>query len=253
MIRQSEIKSLSRQYSVPVSTIERDYVQNWLLKYLPDMAFKGGTCLRKIYFKNYRFSDDLDFTLLKRTDITNLENNILKAVIQTKTESKIEIENEINSKKMKNGYSFDIYFRITRVSGSPIKIKIDITKYENEKIINQIIKKEIKHPYSEKIDAKVLVYSLNEIFAEKTRSLFERTRPRDIYDVWHLKDNIAFDRKLFKKKCEFKNFKPNIDELLKRKTDFIHSWENSLKHQLKELPNPEKTFENVIKFLSNNI
>ena len=253
MIRQSEIKNLSRQYSVPVSTIERDYVQNWLLKYLPEMAFKGGTCLRKIYFNNYRFSDDLDFTLLKRTNITNLENKIFEAVTQTKADSKIEIENEINSKKVKNGYSFDIYFRISRVSGSPIKIKIDITKYGNEKIINQIVKKEINHPYSDKIDTKVLVYSMDEIFAEKTRSLFERTRPRDLYDVWHLKNNIAFDKTLFKKKCEFKRFKPDLDELLARKTKFIHSWENSLKHQLKELPDAEKTFENVIKFLSKSI
>ena len=66
------------------------------------MAFKGGTSLRKIYFNNYRFSDDLDFTLLKRTNITNLENKIFEAVTQTKADSKIEIENEINSKKVKN-------------------------------------------------------------------------------------------------------------------------------------------------------
>jgi predicted nucleotidyltransferase component of viral defense system len=26
------------------------------------LIFKGGTCLRKCYFPNYRFSEDLDFT-----------------------------------------------------------------------------------------------------------------------------------------------------------------------------------------------
>jgi len=61
MIKQSEIKNLSRRYKVPISTIERDYTQSWLLRFLPEMIFKGGTCLRKVYFKDYRFSDDLDF------------------------------------------------------------------------------------------------------------------------------------------------------------------------------------------------
>jgi hypothetical protein len=28
-------------------------------------VFKGGTCLKKCYFETYRFSEDLDFTLLE--------------------------------------------------------------------------------------------------------------------------------------------------------------------------------------------
>ena len=45
MIRSQEIKEKAREYSVPTSTIERDYAQNWLLKYLyhPDIVLKGGT------------------------------------------------------------------------------------------------------------------------------------------------------------------------------------------------------------------
>jgi len=34
MIRSQEIKEKAREHSVPTSTIERDYAQNWLLKYL---------------------------------------------------------------------------------------------------------------------------------------------------------------------------------------------------------------------------
>jgi len=67
------------------------------------MAFKGGTCLRKVYFKEYRFSDDLDFTLLKETDIANLEDEILNTVQQAKTRSNIDFINEINSKEVKMG------------------------------------------------------------------------------------------------------------------------------------------------------
>lgn len=249
MIKQSEIKNISRQYVVPISTIERDYTQNWILSSLPKMAFKGGTCLRKVYFKEYRFSDDLDFTLLEETDIANLEDKILNAIQQAKTRSNIDFTNEINSKEVKNGYSFDIYFRITRVTGSPLKIKLDITKNENEHIIDRIAQKVINHPYSDKLDTKVLAYSLDEIFAEKTRSLFERTRPRDIYDVWYLSKQTDFDTALFYKKCEYKKVEPNIKELTNRKTKFENAWDASLRHQLPGLPSATDVFEIVIDFL----
>jgi predicted nucleotidyltransferase component of viral defense system len=65
VIRSLEIKEKAREYGVPVSTIERDYAQNWLLKYLyhPNIILKGGTDIKKIYIGDYRFSDDLDFSL----------------------------------------------------------------------------------------------------------------------------------------------------------------------------------------------
>jgi predicted nucleotidyltransferase component of viral defense system len=62
-----EIKEAARAFGVPPSTIERDYAQNWLLVHLSTlpMALKGGTGIRKVFIESYRFSDDLDFTLLK--------------------------------------------------------------------------------------------------------------------------------------------------------------------------------------------
>lgn len=249
MIKQSELKNISRQNKVPISTIERDYTQNWLLSYLPKMAFKGGTCLRKVYFKEYRFSDDLDFTLLEETSIAELEEIISNSIHQTKIRSNIEFIDEITSKEVRNGYSFDIYFRITRTTGSPLKIKIDVTKNENEHIIDQITQKVINHPYSDTIDTKVFTYSLEEIFAEKTRSLFERTRPRDVYDVWNLSKHIKFDTSLFHKKCKIKKLKPDIEELTNRKTKFENAWEASLKHQLPDLSSANEVFDNVIEFL----
>ncbi len=57
MIRSQEIKEKAREYSVPVSTIERDYAQNWLLKYLyhPDIILKGGTGIKKYIKKIIAF------------------------------------------------------------------------------------------------------------------------------------------------------------------------------------------------------
>jgi len=253
MIPENEIRRIARINEVPITTIERDYAQNWLLNYLPEMVFKGGTCLRKIYFENYRFSDDLDFTLSNNINAQVLKDNIKYSIEKSRIESGINFLDEFKIEEVINGYALVIYFRIIRTSGDPLKIKLDITKKEKEKIITKPLKKLIRNSYSDKLNKKILVYSLKEIFAEKTRSLFERTRPRDLYDVWFLKENIEFDENLFKKKCEFKKLKPKINELLSRKTDFINSWENSLKHQLKELPNAEKTFRIVVKYLEEKI
>ena len=54
---------------IPETVIERDYVLAWFLAGLGKhplrdrLAFKGGTALRRCWFKGYRFSEDLDFTL----------------------------------------------------------------------------------------------------------------------------------------------------------------------------------------------
>jgi len=87
------------------------------------------------------------------------------------------------------------------------------------------------------------------MFAEKVRSLFERTRPRDLYDVWHLNKKMKFDKILFQKKCKYKKVEPNIDELVTRKTNYEKTWIGSLQHQLPELPSANDVFDEVIEFL----
>src|SRR5205809_7544860 len=52
--------------------IEKDYLLSWVLAGIsgvPELrehlVFKGGTALKKCYFGEYRFSEDLDFSLLQ--------------------------------------------------------------------------------------------------------------------------------------------------------------------------------------------
>ena len=213
------------------------------------MAFKGGNGIRKSYIDNYRFSDDLDFTLLEKSNFKDLTNKIKKAIQETKNASGISFLDDIKSEEVKNGYVINIYFRILRATGYPLKIKMDITKKENEIIINPIQKKNIIHIYSDKINEQINVYTLEEMFAEKVRSLFERTRPRDLYDVWYLHKKITFDKSLFQKKCKHKKVEPNIDELVTRKTNYEKTWKSSLQHQLPELPSATDVFDEVIESL----
>ena len=69
MISSREIQQMANRLGIRDTQIEKDYVIGWILKgisgneYLKDrLLFKGGTALRKIYFHDYRLSEDLDFT-----------------------------------------------------------------------------------------------------------------------------------------------------------------------------------------------
>ncbi len=122
------------------------------------MAFKGGTCLRKIYIKDYRFSDDLDFTLLDDISLDDLKKKIRNSIEAARDESGIDFLDEIRSEEVENGFVFLTYFRLLRTTGDPLKIKIDITNKDKEKIVNDVLNKKIKHDYSDKIDKKTSVY-----------------------------------------------------------------------------------------------
>ena len=255
MIPAIEIKSIARSQGVPESSIERDYAQNWFLGSLSsswkELVLKGGTGIRKAYVEGYRFSDDLDFTMLKDIDYESAKDLILEAIIKTKEESGIDIDETVELKENINGFEGKVYFRLLRSSGSPIGIKLDLTKPEMEKVMLPSLEKKIIHPYSDERGFEVRVYSLMEIAGEKIRSLFERTPPRDLYDVWYFKDE--WDDKdisdIFMKKCRFKNLDPIMDSVIERRDDFRNSWKNSLSHQLKELPDFDDTFNSVTAIL----
>src|SRR3989338_9319636 len=71
MIALQEIKQESSRLNIREDIIEKDYILSWVLwgisqdAVLKDaFAFKGGTALKKCFFDTYRFSEDLDFTIL---------------------------------------------------------------------------------------------------------------------------------------------------------------------------------------------
>jgi hypothetical protein len=72
LINRYEILEFARSYGLDPNIVEKDYVIGWVLAGIsehPELAdswiFKGGTCLKKCFLETYRFSEDLDFTLLK--------------------------------------------------------------------------------------------------------------------------------------------------------------------------------------------
>ena len=57
---------------VPQPVIEKDYALSYILAGLAaqtslseSLVFKGGTALKKLFFGDYRFSEDLDYSAIK--------------------------------------------------------------------------------------------------------------------------------------------------------------------------------------------
>ncbi|ADT85231.1 nucleotidyl transferase AbiEii/AbiGii toxin family protein [Thermococcus barophilus] len=262
-----EIKRKSFELGLPISTIEKDYVIGWILYGVwrsglwKDLAFKGGTCLKKAYFSDYRFSEDLDYTLTGKVSEDKLKER-LERMLEFANAGPVEflgLEFELrygvrNFEGELLGFEVKIPFRLVRRTGTPSKIKMDITLEKYEKIVLPLQEKELLHEYSD-ADKFSLVrlksYSLEEIFTEKVRSLFQRTRPRDLYDVWKLKDIIELETafSILPEKFRLKNVQFELEIFKERRIYYERAWERSLAHQINPLPEFDKVWNDVLKFL----
>jgi len=258
MIPEREIKEQAREFGVPTSTIERDYAQNWLLAMLRpiNMALKGGTGIRKVYIEHYRFSDDLDFTLLRPIDKETLQGSVRDAVARAREESGIQFEEEIGIFKTVSGFRATAKFRILHSSATtPINIDLDITDSDKEQVILPVQERRIFHHFSDNLEASVTSYALEEILAEKIRSLFQRTRSRDLYDIGQLADLVNREevKSILLKKCKYKEVTLDLPLLIQKRDQFAAAWNVSLRHQVREIPDFNEAFEKMIHELENNI
>ncbi len=257
MILHQEIKNLVSEWGLREDVIEKDYVIGWVLWGISkekdlsaNWAFKGETSLKKCYIETWRFSEDLDFTVMsngpyKSEDVEPLIQRVLERVHD---ESGIDFS--IRPLKFKHADKYlytegSIYYRGPRNSPSPARIKLDISG--SEKIACPTVLRDISHPYSDALPeaSKVRCYAFEEVYAEKLRAMGERGRPRDLYDIVLLyrRRDLRAEPKVIKsvldKKCEFKNIQiPTLNSIQNAttKSELISEWENMLGHQLQVLP-----------------
>jgi len=185
---------------IPESVLERDYCLSWILVGLSRsplrarLAFKGGTALKKCYFGDYRFSEDLDFTLTGETSWEAIERGFAAAFEETYRGSGIVVRlDHVDRDSRENSHTFYLAFE-GPLPGDPGKsVKTDITI--RERIVLPLEDLPVRRGYDEyrdlPEDAQVRVYSLDEVAVEKTVALLDRARnePRDLYDLWFLTAN----------------------------------------------------------------
>jgi predicted nucleotidyltransferase component of viral defense system len=257
-----EILELRNEWSIAPGVIEKDYVLGWLLAGIannPDLnrtwVFKGGTCLRKCYYETYRFSEDLDFTVVNNGPEApeNLEPIFASIQDWMQEESGIQLVLEETSFKRRQNRrgkpttQARIAYRGPNPPRDLPKVKIDITS--DEILVQQPVLRSIGHQYSDALPKHdVPCYSLVELFAEKLRALAERCRPRDLYDVVHMHRHpdligrAPTVNSVLAQKCEYAGIDVPTAETIRSspfREEIEREWVNMLGHQL---PNPLPPF-----------
>jgi predicted nucleotidyltransferase component of viral defense system len=193
MIPAAEVARLAHRLGLGDKTIEKDYVLTWTLLAIASsplrnrLAFKGGTAIKKVYEPDYRFSEDLDFTLLG--DISNQE--LIVAIEDLFSWLRREVNITLSVRRVEthqtgNPSLYLNYVGPLRGDLSSRFFKTDFTR--NELLLFPLVEAPLQVPYSDCREwTKTLrVYSPEEILAEKLCALLARTEPRDLYDIHSL-------------------------------------------------------------------
>ncbi len=265
MIRQTEISKNAYALGLSEKTIEKDYVLTWILHAISQspllacLAFKGGTAIRKLYVPDYRFSEDLDFTVIKTdthtVDIVRMVNALFIWLAQ-----EVNLHFAVRNQEEHQSGNFTLYLNYT----GPLKAQLDkrfikVDFSNDEKLIFPPEERQIQSSYSDcaGLIFNMKAYSMKEILIEKLRSLLSRTEPRDLFDVhfilnrqWVNIEEISF---ICAEKFEAKGLSPSdLHGVLDRKEKLYERyWHARLDGQMQEIPEFDTVLRETRRILSN--
>ena len=195
MIRPAEIQQIARKEGVRDTQIEKDYIISWILTGIANnkllfnnLLFKGGTVLKKFYFNDYRYSEDLDFTLLDAEIPKHALKEAFDAAFEyIKEEANITLSmSDFGEHETENINFYINYVGPLGGSGANKQVKVDVSL--NERLQFDVKEREMFEKYSDYKTCRLKCYSLDEVITEKLRSLLSRQQPRDFYDLWYLSE-----------------------------------------------------------------
>lgn len=249
--------------------VEKDYALSYVLKGIteqPDLMhtliFKGGTALKKIYFEDYRFSEDLDFSAINAPKGQALENALLDAIEIARRHLHVHGPFELKllrkperSPHPRGQEAFNVHIKFPEhPTNSLCVIKLEVT--HDEPVVLPVAYFPLFHAYEEQMAVVVACYHIEEVIAEKLRALLQtheklvargwnRPRARDYYDLWNVLkyygNSVQRQRLLsvLKIKCEHRNVSySSIDDFftLELTTEANKHWHSSLHLQTRNLP-----------------
>ncbi len=239
MIDSTEVRNRARELEVSERVVEKDYVLTHLLVSTADRAadnfvFRGGTALSKVYWPDFRLSEDLDFlcTASSQDVRTWLSESVEVATARTGLELRLDF-----------GDARDGWARsLVAWDGNEVIVDVNL----RERVYLEAKRERPLTPYSDlnESDATLLVVALAEILGNKWYMLGDRNEPRDLYDLWSgLGRGVAFSDIAMGHTAKY-GFAPTKDVLtrLERLRDL---WDVRLSHQVGELPEFDGVVEEI--------
>lgn len=206
----TRLQEARQRHGLPWEVLERDYLLSWILAGIQrvdvlkgTLVFKGGTALKKCFFGDYRFSEDLDFTGVDAVPAGAEMDAAMREACEQATKlldpyAPVEIicERHVEREPHPGGQEgFDIHARLPWQRRPQTNVMVEIAV--DEKLLRPPLRRAVLHDYGEPFDTEVLVYSIEEIVAEKLRAILQhartlerrrwvRSRARDYYDLWRI-------------------------------------------------------------------
>jgi len=253
-----EINAVADKFQVPAETIEKDYVISWILlclsksKLQNDFIFYGGTAIKRIYFEEHRFSEDID--LLSSSNFThNYLLQELNTLRHAGEEANLFLEvNKNNIIATRDRIQLFVHYSgYDEIIGAPKEVRLDFSMGMD--LFGEVADKEIIKSYSDlKIQNETLsVMTLNTILANKLGLLLDLTRnePRDLFDIWFLLQRTNdFDfAQVSKAFVDKYGYRPSLNILLPAlNSGFLKTnWDIRLNKQMAELPNIENVTKDI--------
>jgi predicted nucleotidyltransferase component of viral defense system len=139
-----------------------------------ELVMRGGTAFHKLFLPQpYRYSEDLDYVRTSQGGI----GDIMKRLT--------EIGNGLGyTVRTKMGMYPKVYWRGTSQTGLPIRIKIEINTYERTPALPYISKEFVVDTEWYSAKAAVRTFQPEELIATKLRAIYQRSKGRDLFDIW---------------------------------------------------------------------
>jgi predicted nucleotidyltransferase component of viral defense system len=202
------LRVYAKERGVRLDIVERDYALNYLLVAIAEtpglgdlVVLKGGTALKKLYYRDYRFSEDLDYSTLRPDPLTDIAQTMQGAVRRMSDRlyerGPFEVRHETLTLKLPHPGQQAAFLVRVRYPGQRealCRLKVEITV--DEPIFLPVEKRPILNDFGEEFSVPVDVYALAEIVAEKLRALLQSQGHlaergwgasrvcRDYYDLW---------------------------------------------------------------------
>lgn len=178
----SQLQLLANKLAISKPVVLLEYYQLIFLKELSeskiskDLVFKGGTCLRLAY-GSFRFSEDLDFSLIKPVSFKDFKQQVEQIVSRYPEFSLIE------TFEMKKTLFAKI---IVQQHGVRAGIKLEVSKRIRLLVKNQDFVPKILQTEVSELKPLFLCFTLEKIYSDKLDAIKNRSKPRDYFDLWYL-------------------------------------------------------------------
>ena len=233
---------------------ERDYVLSHIVAQLHrakpadggQLVFKGGTALRLVHIGDYRYSADLDFTIIGASEST-ATTSIVEALDAARDHAGFPLL-ELSEEGNRISYVGPLEASKHRLLKLDISDSEVVATVEHRTILDGV--------WSDLPDAvPFTVYSVDEIAAEKLRCIIQRVQCRDLYDIFRLVEDMGVSvgevRPLFERKATAKGLDPATfaDKFADRIDRYKGRWNREMSNHLAEPPR----FDEVVRVVRRHL